>query len=245
MLPTFTLGVFMKLFNFFISTVVFSCSLFASNEDVPKLTLSASAKIYKPADELQMKIGVITHAVNADEGLMENSSKMREIIAHLEVLGLVHDDYETNKFSINPTYTIRPKNPPPDWRQTINGYEIKNFISIHTDKLDLAGKIIDLANHAGANSITDIRFGLRFSRDYWGEAITAAGLNAIQDAEAIANATGVQLVRVLSISLNHTTVKSPQLNVASFAKCAVEAAPPIEPGEVTIEAHVNLVYEIN
>lgn len=140
----------MKLLNFSILSLLLPFCLFASGQDVPKLSLSASAKIYKPADELQMKIGVITHAINAEDGLLENSTKMREIMDQLKIAGLDHDDYETNRFSINPTYTPRPKNPPHDWRQTINGYEIKNFILIHTDKLDMAGQIIDLANREGA-----------------------------------------------------------------------------------------------
>jgi len=223
--------------------LLLSTCLFAT--DVPKLTLSATAKIDKPADELQMKVGVITHARNAEDGLLENSAKMQEIIAQLELSGFTHEDYETSQFSINPTYTPYPKDPPPDWRQTINGYEVKNFILIHTNRLKDAGKIIDLANHAGANSISDIRFGLRSPREYWAEAIAAAGQNAVRDAQVIAEATGVEVVRVLSITLNQTSVKGPELNVASFAKAAGSAAPPIEAGDVTIEAKVNLIYEIN
>lgn len=213
------------------------------SEDISKLTLSASAKISKPADELQMKIGVITHSLLAEDGLFENSSKMNEIIAQLELAGFGHDDYETNQFSVTPTYTPYPKNPPPDWTKTINGYEVKNFILIHTDQLEKAGMLIDMANAAGANSISDIKFSLRSCRDYWPEAIAAAGVNAVKDAEVIAAATGVKLVRVLSISLTETTVRASELNVACFAKAA-GSAPPIEPGDVSIEARVNLVYEI-
>ena len=221
-------------------------SLNAFPQDVPKLTLSSSAKIQKPADELQLKIGVITRSVTAEEALEENSFKMRNVIDNLEAAGFNKDDYETSQFSINPTYTPYPKNPPTDWRQTINGYEVTNSILIHTDKLDMAGKIIDLSNKAGANSITDVKFGLRYARDYWTEALEAAGSNAIKDAKAIAKATGVQLVRVLSISLNNTQVRSPQVNLECFAKAgASEMAPPIEPGEVSIEANISLVYEIN
>jgi len=233
----------MKWIPIFLSAAM---TLFASGHDVPKLTLSASATIWKPADELQMKIGVVTLGRNAEAALAENSGKMRAIIAHIEAAGMNKDDYETNQFSINPTYTPCPKDPPPSWRPSINGYEVTNTLLIHTDKLDMAGKIIDLANQAGANSITDIRFGLRSSRDYWTEALTAAGANAVNDAEAIARATGVRLVRVLSISLNHTHVRAPHLNLACLAKSAGghEAAPPIEPGEVSIEANVSLVYEI-
>ncbi|MBF8262935.1 MAG: putative periplasmic immunogenic protein [Parachlamydiales bacterium] len=217
------------------------CSIYA--QDVPKLHLSASATIWKPSDELQLKIGVITLGETAEGALAENSGKMRKILASLEMVGFDKNDYETSQFSINPTYTPYPQNPPPHWRPSINGYEVTNSILIHTPKLDMAGQVIDLANQAGANSITDIRFGLRHSRDYWTEALTAAGTNAISDAQAIARATGVQLIRVLSITLNHTQVRSPQINLPCMAKVG-DASPPIEPGEVSIEANVTLVYEI-
>lgn len=215
----------------------------ASNLEVPKLTLSASATIAKPSDELQLKIGVITLGETAEEALAENSFKMENVIAHLEAIDLTKGDYETSHFSINPTYTPYPKNPPENWKPSINGYEVTNTILIHTPKLDLAGKIIDRANRAGANSITEIHFGLHNSRDYWTEALSAAGANAIRDAQTIAQATGVRLVRVLSISLNQTQIHSPHLSVACFAKAG--NAPPIEPGEVSLTANVSLVYEID
>ncbi len=219
-------------------------SVHASNQDVPKLQLSASASISKPADELHMKIGVITLGDTAEEALKENSRKMQDVITSIRTAGLNQDDYETSHFSINPTYSPYPQNPSPNWKQSIIGYEVTNSILVHTAQLDIAGKIIDLANRAGANSISDIRFGLHSSRTYWTEALSAAGANAVSDAQAIADATGVQLVRVLSISLNHTQVHSPQLSLPSMARMGGDAAPPIEPGEVTIEANVTLVYEI-
>lgn len=217
---------------------------FLHAEDVPKLSLSATAIIWKPSDELQMKIGVITLGDTAEGALAENSGKMTEMMASLQKAGLTKDDYETSQFSIKPTYTPYPQNPPANWRPSINGYEVSNSIHIHTPKLDMAGKIIDLANQAGANNISDVRFGLHSSRDYWTEALTAAGVNAVSDAQAIAQATGVHLVRVLSITLNHTEVRSPYLDSACFMK-AGGVAPPIEPGEVSIEANVSLVYEIH
>ncbi|KKM60243.1 hypothetical protein LCGC14_1543820 [marine sediment metagenome] len=236
----------MKLLMLIVFVLFSSVSLDALAQDVPKLTLSSSATIRKPADELQLKVGIITRAVTAEEALEENSFKMRNVVDNLEAAGLNKDDYETSQFSINPTYTPYPKNPPADWRQTINGYEVTNSILIHTDKLEMAGKVIDLSNKAGANSISDVRFGLRSSRDYWTEALSAAGANAVKDAGAIAAATGVHLVRVLSISLNHTHVRSPQINLDCFAKAGASGtSTPIEPGEVSIEANITMVYEIN
>jgi uncharacterized protein YggE len=243
---SFTKGTIMRWIAFYLSALLPTLTFGAQGHDIiPKLTLSASAVILKPADELQIKIGCLTLALTAEEALDENSGKMRAIISNMEFLGLGKDDYETNQFSVKPTYTPYPQYPPADWRPSINGYEVTNSILIHTRKLDMAGKIIDLANKAGANSITDIRFGLRSSRDYWSEALAAAGAHAVNDARAIAEATGVRLIRVLSISLNHTQVRGPQLNLASFPKASgSEASPPIEAGDVSIEASVSLVYEI-
>ncbi len=233
----------MKLIPILLAALLPFLSADAVSQDVPKLTLSASATIMKPSDELQLKIGVVTLGMTAEEALAENNYKMQGVVANLESLNLTKGDYETSHFSINPTYTPYPKNPPENWKPSINGYEVTNTILIHTPKLDMAGKIIDMSNRAGANSITDIKFGLRNSRDYWTEALAAAGSNAVKDAQAIAGSTGVRLGRVLSITLNHTQVSSPHLNIASFARSA-EAAPPIEPGEVSITANVTLIYEI-
>jgi uncharacterized protein len=214
--------------------------------ECPKLKLSAQATICKPSDELQLTIGVVNYGDTAEITLAENSSRMQSVIASLEAAGLTDDEYETGQFSIQPTYTPYPKEPPINWKPSINGYEVNNSIIIHTEKLDMAGKFIDVANKAGANSISDIRFGLHNPRDYWSEALGAAAANAISDAQAIASAARVNLVRILSITLDNTNVVSPQVNAAYLAKAMIsDSAPPIEPGEVSITANVTLVYEIS
>lgn len=212
--------------------------------DTPKLVLSAQATLHKPADELQLKVAVVTIGKTAELTVTENNEKMHAVVAGLEKLGLVKTDYETGQFAIQPTYTPYPTNPPADWKPSINGYEVTNTLLIHTDKLDLAGKLIDVANKAGANSISDIRFGLSDPRIYWSEALAAASTNAVNDAKVLAAATGVELLRVLSVTLDNTRVSSPQMNVAYLSKSAGNNAPPIQPGEVTLTANVTLTYEI-
>ena len=229
----------------FFSALIPMLAFSAQREETPKLTLSASATIWKPADELQLKVGVVTQGPTAETTLQENNDRMRSIVASLEMSGLSRDEYETSQFSIKPMYASCPENPPAGWRPYIIGYEAANSILIHTEKLDMAGKIIDLANRAGASSIADIRFGLRSPRNYWTEALAAAGSNAVKDALALAEATGVRLLRVLSVSHNHTQIKAPQLNLSCLAKAASsDNAPPIEAGMVSIEANVTVVYEV-
>ena len=228
---------------FFFSTFPFAN--YAACPEIPKLTLSAQAILHKPADELQLKVGVVTLGDTAESTVAENSAKMQAVIDSLEAAGLCSDDYETGLFSIHPTFTPYPKNPPQDSKPSINGYEVSNSINIHTDKLDMAGKLIDVANKAGANSISDIRFGLKDPREYRTEAIHEAAAHAASDAQTLAMATQVRLVRVLSISLDNTQVNTPKVSAAYVAKAMNgEASLPIEPGEVTITVSVSLVCEI-
>jgi uncharacterized protein YggE len=220
------------------------CALFTleASQEVSKLTLNATATVWKPSDELQLKIGIVTLGETAGDALAENSAKMNAVLIELQRIGLTRDEYETHQFSIQPTYTPAPLHPPANWKPSINGYEVTNTLLVRTAQLDLAGRIIDAANAAGSNQISDIRFGLKNSREYWSEALTAAGRNAVRDAEAIAAATGVRLVRVLSISLNNTQVQGREIGMMCMARGA--AATPIEAGDVSITANVSVVYEI-
>lgn len=211
---------------------------------IPTISLSAQGTVSKPADELQMNIGVITFKDTAEEALHENSLKIAAVIDSLKSSGLTNHDYETGHFSINPTYTPYPKNPPPDWKQSINGYEVSNTIFIHTSQINSAGKLIDAANQAGANNVNSISFVLHDPRTYWNEAISLAVENAISDAQTIAKAANLRLIRILTISMENNHYIPPRGGAYSAKIADFSAVPAIEAGEVKITANVNITYEI-
>lgn len=214
--------------------------------EIPKLTLTAHSTIARPADELQLSIGVVTMGADASVALADNSSKMESVIAALQNAGLTNADYQTGLFSIRPTYTPYPKEPPPDWKPSIAGYEVSNSIAIKTQKLELTGTVIDAASKAGANSIENVHFDLHDPQAYWHEALSLATANAIGDAQVIAAAAHVQLGRLLSVSLNNNDQISPRGNNVFFAKAmgSAESLPPIEAGKVDIKASINVTYEL-
>lgn len=227
--------------------VVTNSGIYADqNPNLPKLTVEGHATLNKPADQISLSVGVVTLAKNAEEALAENSQKMQKVISELEKNGLEKTEYKTGGFSIQPTYTPYPKNPPPDWQATINGYEVRNSIHIKTEQIKQVGLFIDAASRAGANTIDQIQSGLKDDRSYWEEAITSATMNAISDAKTMAEAAGVKLHTLLSITLNNAEINPPQpLHPTLFrAKMATESQTPIEPGDLEIKANVTVVYEI-
>jgi uncharacterized protein len=220
---------------------------FADNtEFFPKLTLSAEALIHKPADELRMTIGVVNIGDTAEIALEENSKKMQDVIRSIETAGLNKTEYETGRFSIEPTYTPTPKNPPSDWKPSIIGYKVTNTIQVKTGQLSQAGRLIDVTNKAGANSVENIHFTLHDPRSYRDEVIKSATTNAMQDAKIIASAAGIKLLRLLSVDLDHAQLVMPRANNIYFAKAmAADSSPPIEAGNVDITARISLSYEIS
>lgn len=213
---------------------------------VATLTVRGDAELSKPADQLRLDVGVTTEAAEATAALDANSQRMSEVIAALKKMRLTEDEYQTGRFDIRIQYERRPRQVEPEWRPRIIGYEVSNTLSIKTKRLDIAGRLIEAVNKAGANSINSVVFDLADRRAYRTEAITAATANARKDAADLAGAASLKLVRILSISLDDAARQPPVplARAEGFAVAAAAPAPPIEPGDVTVRASVTIVYEI-
>lgn len=217
-----------------------------TRETLATLTVRGSAEIDKPADELRLDVGVVTEASDAQTALRNNSERMKQVVEAIKAVGLTEKEYETGRFQVQPRYSTRPPRGDAEWRQQIVGYAVTNTVRIKTQKLDLAGRLIEAANKAGANTIDSIIFGLANSRTHRAEAIREATANAMADANALASAAELRLVRVISITLDEGDRFAPPMMYGRAVAMGMdmESAPPIQPGEVTVRASVAIVYEI-
>jgi uncharacterized protein YggE len=216
-------------------------------EDTPKLTVRGEAELERPADQVRLKVGVVTENREADEALQENNDRMRAVVEALQRVGLGEDEYQTGRFQIRPQYSRRPRQPAPDWQPQIIGYEVTNSVTVKTTKLDLAGEVIGAANEAGANTVDVVGFDLADKRKYRAEALREATKNAREDAATVADAAGITLVRILAVSVDYTPPRPVSMDFGAPARAMAEGgggAPPITPGDVTVTANVTIVYEI-
>ncbi len=214
-------------------------------EDVPKLTVRGKAELEKPADQVRLRIGVITDDVDAGRALRDNTDQMNEVVKAITKAGVEKDEYETGQFRIRPQYTHRPRGAAGDWKPEIIGYEVVNSVTIRTKRLELTGTIIEVGNRAGANTVEIEAFEIADERIRRSEAIREATRHAIEDARDLADAAGVELVRILAINLDNTPVSVMQLSGGVRARAMADAGPPpIAPGDVTVRAGVTIVYEI-
>jgi len=111
----------------FMAAALLAASI-SAEEPKPALSVKGEAALYKPADELNLSVSVVTESENAEQALQENSQKMTAVIEALRKHGLTDQEYATGSFSISPVYTPRPKTPPPDWREWASKSRVKDVL---------------------------------------------------------------------------------------------------------------------
>lgn len=217
----------------------------AEFENTPKLVVRGEASIFKPADQMEISLGVVTAAENSSEALNENNQRMRQILVNLQELGLEPSEYQTGRFQIRPIYRKPAKVSEEEERTVITHYEVINAIQVKTQKLALADRILSRAVQGGANQVEQVNFNLHNPQDYRAEAIELATKYAFADAAVLAHAAGVKIMRVLNLSLDHWQHVPRPLMLGKYSSHAGgETQEVLEPGQTEIHATVNVTIEI-
>jgi uncharacterized protein YggE len=146
----------------------------------------------------------------------------------------------TINYSVNPEYSF-PSGQNSRAR-TITGYTASNTVQVVTDDLAGIGKLVDAATAAGANHINGIQFSLRDEQAARAQALKQAAQAARANAEAIASALGVRVVRLQSAETNSSGPIRPMMMQEMAG--AARAPTPVEPGVLEIHASVTITLEV-
>ncbi|MBM44437.1 MAG: hypothetical protein CMJ36_05440 [Phycisphaerae bacterium] len=236
---------------FVVALPAFISGLVQADEKTQPATLRVVgvAELKIPADQLQLDLGIEASATSPKEANAQAVKAMQDLIKAVEGLGLKErEEYVIERYTINPQWSPRPRNPAPEWRPTIVGYKVSSTMRITTERLEMGGDLIATAIDAGANDIGQLVFGLADPRTQKAAAIRQATKNALTDASTLAEAGGVSLMKIKSLSLDSAS-SEPRYQYEKMytgARMAMDAAPapPIVSGDVTVRASVSLVWEI-
>jgi uncharacterized protein YggE len=143
--------------------------------------------------------------------------------------------------TLTPIYA--PRRPDSSEAPRIVAYSAQNVVSIRLEDLAIVGPVIDAGLGAGANQLEGVQFGLRNQIAAREKALKDAVAEARRKAEAIASALNVTLVGVLEVSEGGVSVL-PKMDFAYGVAQAREISTPVSPGEVEIQANVNVRYQI-
>lgn len=207
------------------------------------IEVSGVGEVSVAPDQATLNFAVETNATTSQEAARENAQIMEQVIAALVAQGVPREEIETRNFSVYPVYEQTRENEEPRVRE----YRVTNQVSLDTQELAQVGALIDAALEAGANRVEGLSFGLRDSQAAEAEALRDAVNRARASAEAMAQALGVPLGQLL----HATTASNPVRPMVGYGAqmmrseaAAFDMAPPIQPGEQTVQARVTLLFDI-
>jgi uncharacterized protein YggE len=204
--------------------------------NMPQIVVIGTGEVKVEPDMASVLIGVETTAPTTQQALAQNSSQAQAIIDQIRQLGIEARDIQTTGINIYPVYDEKGRE--------ITGYTVNNTVQVTIRNLAQAGNLIDSVVQVGANRIYGISFGVSDPESVLSQAREAAIANARARAEQMARASGTSLGRVLFITENLGASPIP-ISMMAEARAAVgNAAPPIQPGQQTYSASVQVTFEL-
>lgn len=212
----------------------------------PLLTVAGQGTVSAVPDAVIINTGVLSTAKTAHEALDQNSRTMTAVFATLKKLGVPDRAVRTTNLNLSPQYAPAPGNNfilPGD--RPITGYRVTNSLSVKLDDAARAGAVLDALVAAGANQANGMAFIFKNDQGLFTQARADAVKNAIARAHTYAEAAGVTLGPIHSISDtgNIGPVYNAYAAEGSFT-APPPAPPPIGVGEQTLRANVTVSWEI-
>lgn len=229
----------MRLFP--IATAAFLLALPAFAETVPAtISVTGEGRVEIAPDMATVSLGVTTEADTAAAALKANSDALAGALARLTEAGIEDRDIQTSGLTLSPRYDYRNDGSQPQ----INGYVASNMVMVRVRDLASLGPTLDGVVSDGVNTLNGIAFGLQEPDATIDEARRRAVKDAAHKAALYAEAAGVKLGRIASITeqANYGGPQPMMLAEASMAKDA--GSVPVASGELTVSTNVSVVYEI-
>ena len=210
----------------------------AAPSDGTLLSVSASANATRVPDVASLSTGVVTQAADANAALKANSAQMGKVVAAIRAAGIAERDIQTSGININPQYRYAENQPP-----TITGYQASNTVNIKVRDIAKLGEVLDALVASGANQVNGPSFEIDQPEAAYDEARQAALKKAQARAEMYAKSLDLRVRRIVSIS-EGGGFRPPMPMMKAMAMDARAESAPVAPGETTLSANLDVVFEL-
>ncbi|MCT1903100.1 SIMPL domain-containing protein [Oceanobacillus sojae] len=204
-----------------------------NNQEPGTITVTGSGTVIVSPSIARIQLVVSTSNISLQEAQEENARRMNQVLEVLQQTGIPREQIQTTSFSARPVYSYQ------DGNQTLQGYEVRNEITVITEDMDRIGEVIDRVTENGVNEVASIEFSVDNPENFYNEALSFALSDAKRKAEGLAEQLGANLNPV-PLRINEQT-SSPGVGPAQVFKIV---ATPIEPGNQSVEARLEVVYQI-
>ena len=204
------------------------------------LNLSAYGETRLAPDMASISLGVMTDGPTAAAALQANAQRMTAVIASLKKAGIAERDIQTSGLNLSPQYRYVENQPP-----QLTGYQASNQVTVTVRDLKKLGAAVDATVAAGANQVNGVSFGLQDPSAAEDAARERAVKALAARADLYARATGLRLVRLVSLSEAGGYTPRPPIPMVEMASFRGKAADtPVAGGEVAVRVDLSAVYEL-
>ncbi len=212
---------------------------YAIPADGTLLSVSAQAESKRVPDVATMSTGVVTQAADANTAMRQNAEQMAKVVAAIKAAGVAERDIQTSGISLNPQYRYTENQPP-----AITGYQASNTVNMKVRDIGKLGKVLDSLVAQGANQVNGPSFEVDKPDEAYDEARLAALKKAGARAKTYADAMGLRVRRIVSISEGAGfQPPMPMMRMQAMDAMASKETS-VSPGETTLSANLDVVFEL-
>ena len=212
---------------------------YAVSADGTLLSISATAESRRVPDVATISTGVVTQAADANAAMRANAVQMDKVMAAIRAAGIAERDVQTSGINLNPQYRYAENQPP-----TITGYQANNTVNVKVRDLSKLGKVLDAFVASGANQVNGPSFEVDKPEEAYDEARLAALQKAQARAKTYADALGLRVRRIVSISEGGASIPRPMPMMRAMAADAAVKETAVSPGETSLSVNIDVVFEL-
>ncbi len=207
-------------------------------ESTATISVSGEGRVASSPDMATISLGVTTFGDTAAAAMATNSDELAKVMGNLTAAGIEAKDIQTTGLMLNPNWSYDSSGS----TGTINGYTAMNMVNVRVRALDGLGGVLDAAVKDGANTLNGLTFGIADPQPVNDEARKLAVADAVRKAGLLAQAAGVKLGAVMSIS-EQTGYADPSPMFRAEASAAPSGVP-VAGGEVAMTVIVNMTWTL-
>ncbi|KIC16126.1 SIMPL domain-containing protein [Leisingera sp. ANG-DT] len=215
-------------------------ALAASEAEIPRqITVTGESKLQMAPELATITLGVTEEAEEAAAAMSAVAEGMQSVITRLKDAGIAAEDMQTQQIAMHPVWS-QDRSYDSGGRRGITGFEASNTLMVRVRDLSELGPVLDAVLTAGANRFQGLSFGVNDPSAAADQIRGEAVKDAIRKAEHLAEAAGMELGPVRSISEHGGGGGRPMMTM----EMARSDAMPIEAGELTFTHNVSVVFDM-
>jgi uncharacterized protein YggE len=220
----------------FVFALALACAtpLAAQENQPPSIVTNGEAIVRRAPDQAFVTAAVEARARSPRDAARQAADAMAAVRQRVASAGIPADALRTAGYDLQQEADFV------EGRRIPRGYLARSALEIRVDSIDRTGDIIDAVVAAGATAVTGVRFDLKDRAAAEREALRMAVGDARARADAAAAGAGRMVDRLLRIEEIRQPSVGPRPMMTLSRGVEAQAATPIEPGVIEVQAHVVL-----